>query len=92
MVWEGGEGGELNAQVNTGDQRNLSDIYTFKFTFSHISLQLYRMQRIGETEWESDGILPVSFAPLINCKEDSKELLAQFIEIRKLIYFLWCSF
>ena len=49
------------------------------------------MQRIGEAEWESDGILPVSFAPLINCKEDSKDLLEQFIEIRKFIYLLCTS-
>lgn len=41
------------------------------------------MWRIGETEWDVEGVLPVSFAPLINCKEEKKEL-PQFIEIRKL--------
>ena len=40
------------------------------------------MWRIGETEWDVEGVLPVSFAPLINGKEEKKEL-SQFIEIRK---------
>ena len=45
-------------------------------------MQLFRMRRTGDTEWDIEGLLPVSFAPLINCKEDKKEF-PQFIEIRK---------
>jgi len=41
--------------------------------------KLCRMRRIGENQWDIEGVLPVSFAPLIDCKEE-KELL-QFIEI-----------
>ena len=42
------------------------------------------MQRIAEMEWDTEGVLPVSFAPLINGKDEKKES-PQFIEIRKLI-------
>ena len=45
-------------------------------------MQLFRMRRTGDTEWDIEGLLPVSFAPLINCKEEKKEF-PQFIEIRK---------
>lgn len=41
------------------------------------------MRRISETEWDTEGVLPVSFAPLISCKE-AKKGLEPFIEIRKL--------
>lgn len=40
------------------------------------------MRRIDENEWDVEGVLPVSFAPLVNCEEERKEL-SQFIEIRK---------
>jgi len=42
--------------------------------------KLCRMRRIGETEWDTEGVLPVSFAPLISCKE-MKKGLEPFIEI-----------
>lgn len=41
--------------------------------------KLCRMHRVGESEWDVEGVLPVSFAPLINCKE--KNDLLKFIEI-----------
>lgn len=42
--------------------------------------KLFRMRRTGDTEWDIEGLLPVSFAPLINCKDDKKDF-PQFIEI-----------
>lgn len=42
--------------------------------------KLCRMRHIDENEWDVEGVLPVSFAPLVNCEEERKEL-SQFIEI-----------
>ena len=38
------------------------------------------MRHVGTTEWDTESVLPVSFAPLISCREDTKQML-QAIEI-----------
>ena len=48
-----------------------------------LNLQLCKLRRIRETDWDMEDVLPVSFAPLMNCKENMKAP-PRFIEIRKL--------
>lgn len=42
--------------------------------------KLCRMRHIGQSEWDIEGVLPVSFAPLIDCKDKNRHLL-KYIEI-----------
>ena len=49
-----------------------------------LNLQLCKLRRIRETDWDMEDVLPVSFAPLMNCKENMKAP-PRFIEIRKFI-------
>lgn len=52
-----------------------------------LNLQLCKLRRIRETDWDMEDVLPVSFAPLMNCKENMKAP-PRFIEIRKFISWL----